>query len=213
MAQLNFDATGVAPSAPFEALPAGEYPMAIVASEMKPTRAGDGHYLSLTLEVLSGECKGRKVFDNLNLHNPNPTATAIAQATLSAICHATGVMRVNTSEELHNRPMLVKVTQKNDQQYGPGNQVKGYSAYAQQGAPVAAPTFAPAPQAAPVYAPPPQAAPAFAGAQPPTFQQPAPQAAPAAPWMQPAPQAAPVAQAPVAPAPAPAANMPPWAQA
>lgn len=202
MAQLNFDATGVAPSAPFEALPAGEYPMTIVASEMKPTRAGDGHYLSLTLEVLNGEFKGRKVFDNLNLHNPNPTATAIAQATLSAICHATGVMRVNTSEELHNRPMLVKVAQKNDPQYGPGNQVKGYSAYAQQGAPVAAPTYAPAPQAAPPAAPP---------VYQPVQQAPAaPVAPPQAPWAQQPPQA-PVAQAPVAPA--PAANMPPWAQA
>lgn len=41
MANLNdFDANTVEPTTEFEAIPAGKYMAAIVASEMKPTKAG-----------------------------------------------------------------------------------------------------------------------------------------------------------------------------
>ncbi len=48
MANLNgFNANEVEPAAPFEPLPAGKYLAAITASEMKPTKKGDGSYLQL----------------------------------------------------------------------------------------------------------------------------------------------------------------------
>ena len=61
------------------------------------------------LDILEGEQKGRKIFDQLNLVNPNPTTVEIAQRTLSAICHATGKMHVSDSEELHLIPMTIQV--------------------------------------------------------------------------------------------------------
>ncbi len=39
----------------------------------------------------------------------NPTTVEIAQRTLSAICHATGKLQVNDSEELHLIPMTIQV--------------------------------------------------------------------------------------------------------
>ena len=39
-AALNFNATDVPPTSPFEPIPNGEYTMAIVASEVKPTANG-----------------------------------------------------------------------------------------------------------------------------------------------------------------------------
>lgn len=111
MARLHssFDATAVDPSSPLEAFPAGDYPMIIADSKIKPTKDRNGEYLQLTCEVIDGPYKGRKVWDRLNLVNRNPTAVAIAEATLSALCHAVGVLHVQDSQELHDKPFLGKV--------------------------------------------------------------------------------------------------------
>jgi hypothetical protein len=105
----SFDATSVEPTTAYELLPAGKYRAQIVESEIRPTRNGMGQYLWLMIDILDGEHKGRKIFDQLNLVNPNPTTVEIAQRTLSAICHATGKMHVSDSEELHLIPMTIEV--------------------------------------------------------------------------------------------------------
>jgi hypothetical protein len=132
MAKLGgtFDASGVEPSAPLEALPPGDYKMQILQSEMRVTKAGTGQMLWLDLEVLEGPLKGRHVYDQLNLINPNPTAEEIAQRTLSAICHAVGKLQVADSEELHFQPLLVRVAVKPNGY----NEVKGYKPLAQAAA-------------------------------------------------------------------------------
>ncbi len=111
MANLGntFDATGVEPAKPFDVLPPGKYPAQIVASELRVTKDGMGQYLWLEIDVLDGPCKGRKLFDRLNLVNANPQTVEIAQRTLSAICHATGRMQVQDSEELHLIPFIADV--------------------------------------------------------------------------------------------------------
>lgn len=111
MARLNeaFDATTVEPNKPFELLPPGRYVVQIVNSEMRPTKDGMGQLLWLELDVLEGECAGRKLFDRLNLVNANPTTVEIAQRTLSAICHAVGKMQVDDSEQLHLIPLIADV--------------------------------------------------------------------------------------------------------
>jgi hypothetical protein len=77
------------------------------------------------LDILDGEHKGRKIFDQLNLVNPNPTTVEIAQRTLSAICHATGKMQVSDSEELHLIPMTIQVTVKPPKNgYGESNGIR-----------------------------------------------------------------------------------------
>jgi Protein of unknown function (DUF669) len=105
----SFDATSVEPTTAQELLPAGKYRAQIVESEMRVTKNGMGQFLWLMLDILEGEYKGRKIFDQLNLVNPNPTTVEIAQRTLSAICHATGKMHVSDSEELHLIPMTIQV--------------------------------------------------------------------------------------------------------
>ena len=97
------------PPPPYELLPAGKYRAQIVESEMRVTKNGMGQFLWLMLDILDGQHKGRKIFDQLNLVNPNPTTVEIAQRTLSAICHATGRMHVSDSEELHLIPMTIQV--------------------------------------------------------------------------------------------------------
>lgn len=91
----------------FTVIPAGEYPMVIAKSVYKPTKAKDGHYLQLSLKIISGNHKGKMIFENLNLDNPNPIAVEIANKTLNSVCQACDKIGVEDSDELHNIPMLV----------------------------------------------------------------------------------------------------------
>src|SRR4051812_3552093 len=106
----TFDATGIEPVKPLEVLPPGTYPTQIVESEMRLTRDGMGQFLQVVMDVLEGPYKGRKLFDRLNLVNANAQTVEIAQRTLSAICHATGRLQVQDSDELHLVPFLAVVT-------------------------------------------------------------------------------------------------------
>lgn len=126
MAHLGatFDATTVDPAAGFELFPAGKYVVQIVGSEMRPTKDGGGQYLWLELDVLEGPLAGRKLFDRLNLVNGSAQTVEIAQRTLSAICHATGKLQVQDSQELHLIPMIADVKVKPPKNgYGESNKV------------------------------------------------------------------------------------------
>jgi hypothetical protein len=128
MADLRgFNASTVEPSESFDPIPAGEYLCVITASDEKPTKAGNGSYLELEFEVIDGPYKGRKLWDRLNLANPNELAVKIARATLSAICRAVGVMEPKDSCELHDLPLFVKVrVEKRADTDEPSNVIKGY---------------------------------------------------------------------------------------
>lgn len=112
MAQFGntFDATGVAPAQTFELLPPGSYKAQIVDSELRVTRNGTGKFLWIMLDILEGPYRGRKLFDQLNLVNPNPITVEMAQRTLSSICHAVGQLQVTDSEQLHLKPMTIAVS-------------------------------------------------------------------------------------------------------
>jgi hypothetical protein len=204
MAQMIFNAATVAPSSAFDPIPAGWYVAKIVQSEIRQTNKKDGHYIWLAMQVLNTEHAGRVVFDQLNIDNPNPKAVEIGYGSLSAICHATDVIDMQDTEQLHGIPLEVKVAiAPAEGQYAASNQVKGYRGLPkQQNAAPMQPAGAP-PQA---WAPAP-------AAQPPAQQFAAPPAAPAA-WAPPAQQQAPQAWAPPAAqqAPAPVAQpAPAWA--
>lgn len=109
MASIVFDASTVDPSKPRDIIPPGKYLAQIVASEMRATNNGDGQYLQLEHEILDGEHKGRRIWNNLNLVNNNAKAVEIAQRDLSAICHAIGQMHVTDSEQLHFKPFVLTV--------------------------------------------------------------------------------------------------------
>src|SRR5262245_52807200 len=129
MADLRgFDANQVEPSSDFEPIPAGKYLAVITESEMKPNKAGTGHYLQLTFQVIDGPYKGRNLWARLNLDNPNAQAVQIARAELSAICRAVGVLAPNDSVELHNLPLVIHVKCKKREDTGElGNEIKGYA--------------------------------------------------------------------------------------
>lgn len=113
MANLaGFNASQVEPTTTFDPIPAGKYLATITASEMKPNKAGTGSYLELVFTIIEGEYKGRRLWARLNLNNPNDLTVKIAQAELSAICRAVGVLTPRDSTELHNLPLVIHVRRK-----------------------------------------------------------------------------------------------------
>ena len=125
----NFDASTIEPSSSFDPIPAGWYKAIISASEIKPTRDGYGEYLSLTLQVIEGQYANRLVFARLNLKNANDKAVDIARKDLAAICRAVGVMSPKASEELHDKPLMIKVkVRPASGEYDASNDVGGYKA-------------------------------------------------------------------------------------
>jgi len=126
MAAIDFNADEHEPRNSFDPLPAGKYKAVITESEEKPTKAGTGSYIQFTFEVLEGDYKGRKLWARLNLNNPNQTAVEIAKGDLSAMCKAAGVKVLKDTQQLHDLPMVVKVTAKKDGDGEVRNEIKGY---------------------------------------------------------------------------------------
>jgi hypothetical protein len=89
---IEFDAVEPSEFAPrtFEALPRGDYTAMITDSVLKETKAGTGQYIALTMEIIDGSYSGRKIWDNLNVKNANPTAEKIAQASLTRYFQSCG---------------------------------------------------------------------------------------------------------------------------
>lgn len=127
-ADLNFDATTVTPDAGVgDPLPTGWYNVSIDESDIKPTQDGTGAYLKLRFTVLDGQYQGRKLFENLNIRNNNQQTVEIAQRQLSAICHAVGVLKPGKSQELHDKPLKVRVGQKKAEAgFDAGNKITAY---------------------------------------------------------------------------------------
>lgn len=149
-----FNANAVDPSQDFEPVPSGEYLAMITDSLMKPTKNGAGAYLEVTLTIQDGPCKGRLVWDRLNLINRSNQAVEIAQRTLSSICHAINVMNVTDSAQLHNKPMRIRVSYVEQNGYQPKNEVKAYKSAKPQAAPVSTPQQQATPRQAASSAPP-----------------------------------------------------------
>ncbi len=146
MEECFFDATAVDPlDSGFSPLPSGDYEVAIVKSQNKPTKSGTGSYLELQCQVVSGEYAKRVLWARLNLKNPSTAAVEMAKRELSSICHATGVLRPKCKEDLHNIPIIAHVVQVADNRGEMKNEIKGWKAKEN-----AAPTQAqPAPEATP----------------------------------------------------------------
>ena len=111
MGNLDFDVDNTEPvTMDFEPIPAGEYEVQITGSDVCATAAGTGLLLKLTMDVMSGEYAGRKVFEQLNIKNPSAKAEQIGRGILSALCRACGKMGiVEDSSDLHERPFKARV--------------------------------------------------------------------------------------------------------
>ena len=122
----------------FEPLPAGWYTVTISQSELKDTKAGNGQYIKLRYDVTGPTHQGRVVFGNLNIKNPNPKAEEIGRQQLGDIMRAIGLAKVTDTDQLIGGQIAIKLEVKDDPQYGPSNEVKGFKSVSGSAAPAAA---------------------------------------------------------------------------
>src|SRR4029077_13114940 len=110
MARLDFDPNSIPPDDRFDPVPPGDYTCQVIESELKPTKKGDGTILKIVSEIIEGPHTHRRIFDNLNIENPNPEAERISRQSLRALCIALGFQSVvEDSEELHFKPFTGRV--------------------------------------------------------------------------------------------------------
>lgn len=130
----------------FEPLPAGWYTSTITQGEVKKTKAGNGEYIKLRFDITGPTHQGRVVFGNLNIKNANPKAEEIGRQQLGEIMRAIGLAKVADTDQLIGGQISIKLTIKDDAQYGASNEIKGFNSLTGSVAPsvTAAPASAPA---------------------------------------------------------------------
>lgn len=129
MAKVDeFNAGDVDPMNDFSPIPAGKYIAVMTQSEWVQTKKGDGEYLNLTWQIVEGKHKGRSLWSRLNLRNKNQLAVQIAQAELSSICRAIGILIVRDTVQLHDIPIVltVKLSKRSDTGEDT-NEIRGYA--------------------------------------------------------------------------------------
>jgi len=127
MASINFDASTVAPQASSGPVPAGTYLAQCVDSDVQPLKSGNGTGLKLTFEIIDGQYKGRRIWENLNIQHSNDDTQRIAQSQLSALCHAVNVIKLQDTAALHHKPVTIKVVVREAKgEYQASNNIKGY---------------------------------------------------------------------------------------
>jgi hypothetical protein len=122
MADLShLDMSKAASAGSFTPIPAGDYKAMLVHSEVKPTKDGTGQRLALRFIIMEGQYQNRLIFEGLNIVNKKPDTEAWALRLLNDLKIAVGKPTASQSEELHNRPLTIKVAIKDDQ-----NVIKAY---------------------------------------------------------------------------------------
>ena len=108
MARIDFNIKDVRPfSGVNQTLPQGSYEVEIIAERIIDLRDGRSQGLSLDYQVLSGQYKGQRIRDVLNLWHVNTDAVNMARARLAAIASAVNVQTLTDTAELQRKPFQI----------------------------------------------------------------------------------------------------------
>jgi len=107
-------------------VPAGWYTATIAEAEVKTSKRGDGQYLSIRYTVLGPTHQGRSVYGNITLHNASEAATRIGRAQLKELMRAISLAQLSDTDQLVGATLQIRVTVRDDPQYGQSNEVKGW---------------------------------------------------------------------------------------
>ena len=124
---IDFDVTSYEPQikSSFEPLPPGDYQAIISDSAIKATKAGTGEYIELTMQITDGQHSGRRIWERLNISNPNKVAEEIARSQLNGLRAALGIAKLESTEQLHDTPFVLSLDI--DRKEPTRNRVMGYS--------------------------------------------------------------------------------------
>ena len=127
MSEFNFNADfNNVQSDDYSPMPVGEYQVSCVKAEKLMTKAGTGEYIKCEFDVMGdaqGNYKGRKLWMNFNINNPNPKAVEISIQQLNTYMMACNLKGVNDTSQLTGYAVIAKVKIKRDEQYGDSNEI------------------------------------------------------------------------------------------
>lgn len=123
----NFNAEDAKNVPSFELLPVGDYIVTFSKVEERTSKAGD-IYVSIMLDVIDGQYKGRKLFHTINLNHSKKEVRDIAKAEFTNIYVLTGNIRPRSYSELIGKVLKahVKINPAKDG-YEASNAIKGWN--------------------------------------------------------------------------------------
>lgn len=94
-----------------EALPAGEYKVQIIDTDLVDSKSGDAEMIKIVYEVIADpQFEGRKVFDNIIIkHTSSVDAVRIGKQKLNTVCALTGVKSLKDTAQLHGKTLSLLV--------------------------------------------------------------------------------------------------------
>jgi hypothetical protein len=99
----------------FEPFPPGWYQAQMIESSVEHARNGNGTYLLAVFEILSGDYRSRKIYQNVTLQNANLQAVEIGQRLLADIYTAIGITTPTKDiGVMLFKPVMVRVGIKRD---------------------------------------------------------------------------------------------------
>lgn len=105
MVALNFNVAQYENLSAYEPVPEAWYLVRIVKSDMKPTKAGDGSFLEMSLEIIEGPQKGKILYLRANYINKSEKAVEMGLKLLATVARCVGIYgTVADSAMLHNIP-------------------------------------------------------------------------------------------------------------
>jgi hypothetical protein len=115
MSDYSFTKEGVERPADndFSPLPAGDYPAMVEKTEWANVFGEtdqDPKHLKLTITIIDGEYKNRKVWRKLKLRDLDPAEKKKATGVLAQLLDAINLNGINNTAELCNIPHIVKLT-------------------------------------------------------------------------------------------------------
>ena len=110
----------------FEPLPAGWYCARIKEATVKATSSGTGVLLSCQFEIEDSSYKGRIVFHNFNLSNPNEKAVQIGLGTLRKCSRCAIGREASDTSELLDSHLMIKLSTEVNPGYADKNVVKDF---------------------------------------------------------------------------------------
>lgn len=131
MAELKFNGANEEAMDDYSVVPASTYNAQVTKSEVVPNKKKDGSLLKLQFKIIDGEFKGRIIFSQYNITNPNQAAVEISRRQIKTLCDALGKPNgFNDTNELHNIPLQIKVSvQPAQAPYPEQNKIKFYDKY------------------------------------------------------------------------------------
>ena len=97
-------------------IPSGQYQALIMNSELKPTKAG-GQMVVFYIFITHGEYAHTEFKEYVNIINKSEEAVRIGCQTIANIGKAIGISSVSTTEQLHNKPLMIEVGVENGKEW------------------------------------------------------------------------------------------------